>query len=104
MTDLPLLMRELTAFEHQVVGLVCEGKTNGAIARETSHSEKVIENTVSRAAAAFNLRATADTNVRVMLALAYRSHFGDRAFERFGVDCKWAEVGPDGTRSCSRHL
>ena len=104
MTDLPLLVRELTAFEHQVVGLLCEGKTNAAIARETSHSEKVVENTVSRAATAFNLRATPDTNVRVMLALAYRSHFGDRAFERFGIECMWAEVGADGTKSCSRHL
>lgn len=104
MTDVPLLTRELTAFEHSVLALVCEGKTNGAIARETGHSEKVVENTVSRSATAFGLRSNADTNVRVMLALAYRSHFGDKAWEKFGLECQYAETAADGTRTCHRHV
>ena len=104
MSDLPLLMRELTPFEHQIMLFVCEGRTNGSIARETGHTEKVIENTVSRTAQAFNLAATAETNLRVILALAYRSHFGDKAFERYGVECQYADVAPDGTRMCNRHL
>ena len=104
MADVPLLTRELTAFERAVLELVCEGKTNSAIARETGHTEKVVENTVSRSATAFGLRSNADINVRVMLALAYRSHFGDRAWERFGLECQFAEVAPDGTRTCNRHV
>ncbi len=104
MAGIPLLMRELTPFEHSVLLLLCEGKTNAAIAHETSHSEKVIENTVSRAAHAFNLHATPDTNLRVVLALAYRSHFGDKAFERFGVECQYAEVDENGKRMCNRHI
>ena len=104
MTDVPILVRELTPFEHAVMVLLCEGRTNAAIASETGHSEKVIENTVSRTAQAFHLRADAQTNLRVVLALAYRTHFGDRAFERFGVDCQYAEVGADGQRTCSRHI
>ena len=38
--------------------------TNAAIAQDTGHSEKVVENTVSRSATAFGLRSNADTNVR----------------------------------------
>ena len=104
MTELPLLVRELTPFEHSVLLLLCEGKTNSAIARETAHSEKVVENTVSRAAHAFDLHSSPETNVRVLLALAYRSHFGDKAFDRFGIDCHFAEVSSDGQRMCNRHL
>ena len=104
MTELPLLVRELTPFEHSVMLLVCDGKTNAAIARETGHSEKVIENTVSRTAHAFNLYASPETNVRVVLALAYRAHFGDRAFEKFGIECQYAEVDALGHRICNRHV
>ncbi|MEY5144677.1 MAG: hypothetical protein RL745_38 [Actinomycetota bacterium] len=104
MADVPLMIRELTPFEHLVLGMVCEGKSNAAIARETAHSEKVVENTVSRAARAFNLHATGDINIRVLLALAYRTHFGDRAFENFGVECQHIVSGPNGERMCSRHV
>lgn len=100
----PVLTRELTAFEHQVLTRVCDGMTNAAIARDTGHSEKVVENTVSRSAQAFNLRSDRDTNLRVILALAYRSHFGDAAFDKFGIECQWVELGADGARSCSRHV
>ena len=84
--------------------LLCDGLTNSAIARETNHSEKVIENTVSRTAAAFNLHKDGDVNLRVILALAYRSHFGDKAFEKFGIECQYAEVGSDGRKVCHRHV
>ena len=53
--DITIIARELNPFEQLVLGLLCEGKTNSAIARETSHTEKVIENTISRAAKAFNI-------------------------------------------------
>ena len=46
--DITISTRELTPFEQLVLELVCEGKSNGAIALQTSHSEKVVENTVHR--------------------------------------------------------
>lgn len=104
MADVPILIRELSPFEHSVMALLCEGKTNAAIARETNHSEKVIENTVSRTAQAFALHKDGDVNLRVILALAYRSHFGDKAFEKFGIECQYAEVGSDGRKVCHRHV
>ena len=102
--ELNILTRELTPFEHLVCEHLCEGLTNAAIAAETSHSEKVVENTVSRVAKAFSIKSDGNVNVRVLLALAYRSHFGDKAFERFGVDCQYAEVSSTGQRMCNRHL
>lgn len=84
--------------------LLCQGKSNGAIAHETSHTEKVVENTVSRTAKAFGIRADSETNLRVLLALAYRTHYGDKAFDRLGVACQHLETGPDGAKICSRHL
>lgn len=104
MAELPVLIRELTPFEHNVMTLLCEGKTNAAIARETHHSEKAVENTVSRTAHAFALHKDADVNLRVVLALAYRSYFGDKAFEKFGIECQWAEQGADGRKVCHRHV
>ena len=77
--------RELNPFEKLVLGLLCEGKTNSAIARLTSHNEKVIENTVSRTARAFNIKSDPDTNMRVLLALAFRTHYGDAAIEHLSV-------------------
>lgn len=104
MANIPVLTRELTAFEHQVMNLLCDGLTNAAISAQIGHSEKVVENTVSRTAQAFNLRSDRDTNVRVMVALAYRTHFGDAAFEKFGLDCQWVSIDDNGARSCSRHV
>lgn len=101
--DVTISARELTPFEKLVLGLLCEGLTNLAIARETAHTEKVIENTVSRAAKVFNIRSDADTNTRVLLALAFRTHYGDSAFEKLGVDCQHYEAGPDGVALCHRH-
>lgn len=103
MVNRPILTRELSAFEHAVLTHLCEGMTNSAIAHETHHTEKVVENTVSRAAHAFGIRASADINVRVLVALAYRTYFGDKAFDQFGIDCSYVETNDAGQRICSRH-
>ena len=77
--------------------------TNAAIAKTTSHTEKVVENTVSRAAHAFSIKSTAEINVRVLLALAYRSHFGDKAFDNLGVTYHHLVIGPNGEKICTQH-
>lgn len=103
-SDITITTRELNPFEQLVLGLLCEGKTNSAIARETSHTEKVIENTISRAAKAFSIKADPDTNIRVLLALAYRAHYGDLAFDRLKIPCSHMEIGPDGQSICNREI
>ena len=102
--DITITARELNPCEQLVLGLLCEGKTNAAIARETSHTEKVIENTISRAAKAFSIKSDPDTNIRVLLALAYRTHYGDAAFDRLKVPCSHLEIGPDGQSLCNRDV
>jgi DNA-binding NarL/FixJ family response regulator len=102
--DITITMRELSPFEQLVLGLLCEGKTNSAIARETNHTEKVIENTVSRSAKAFGISSDEDTNIRVLLALAFRTHFGDAAFDRLGVPCSHFEVNGQGQSICTREV
>jgi DNA-binding NarL/FixJ family response regulator len=102
--DITILARDLTPFERLVMDLLCEGKSNAANAHETSHTEKVVENTVSRTAKTFGIKADGDTNLRVLLALAYRTHYGDRAFDRLGVACQHMEVTSDGRTVCTRHL
>jgi DNA-binding CsgD family transcriptional regulator len=96
--------RELTPFEVLVLGLLCEGRTNSSIGRDTNHTEKVIENTISRSAKVFGIKADADTNIRVLLALAYRAHFGDKAFDRLGVPCTHFEVDGQGQGLCNREI
>jgi len=102
--DITIMQRELTPFEHLVLALVCEGKSNSAIAFETSHTEKVVENTVSRSARAFGITSDGDTNVRVLLALAYRTNFGDDAFDDRNLPCRHLQVGPDGRKVCMQHF
>jgi DNA-binding NarL/FixJ family response regulator len=102
--DITISTRELTPFEQLVLGLVCEGKSNAAIARETNHTEKVIENTVSRSAKVFNISSDGDTNIRVLLALAFRTHYGDQAFDKLGVPCAHYELNGQGQAVCSRIL
>jgi len=92
--------RALNPFEKLVLGLLCEGKTNSAIARQTSHTEKVIENTVSRTARAFNIKSDPDTNIRVLLALAFRTHYGDSAFEHVSIACSHLEEDEEGRKLC----
>ena len=104
MDRLTILTRELTPFEHLVANLLCDGLSNSAIARETAHTEKVIENTVSRMARALGVQSGPDINIRVLIALAYRSHFGDRAFDKLNVPCQHLERGPDGKMICNRHI
>lgn len=104
MERLTILTRELTPFEHLVAAHLCEGLSNSAIARETAHSEKVVENTVSRMAKALGVHSGPDINIRVLIALAYRSHFGDKAFDKLNVPCKHLEIGPDGQMICTRHM
>jgi hypothetical protein len=77
--------------------------TNIAIARETAHTEKVIENTVSRSAKAFGIKSDSNTNIRVLLALAYRTHYGDKAFDKLNTDCQHHAVGAEGQSLCTRH-
>ena len=101
--DITVVARELTPFEFLVMDLLCQGKSNGSIARETAHTEKIIENTVSRTAKAFGIKADSETHLRVLLALAYRTHFGDKAFDRLEVACSHFELGPDGQSLCARH-
>lgn len=102
--DITIANRELTPFEKLVLGLLCEGKSNSAIARETNHTEKVVENTVSRAAKAFNIASDGDTNIRVLLALAFRTHYGDAAFDHLGVPCAHLEINGEGQPVCNRDL
>lgn len=101
--DITISSRELTPFERLVMDLLCEGKSNAAIANETSHTEKVVENTVSRTARTFGIKADGDTNLRVLLALAYRTHYGDSAFDKLGIACQHMEIGPDGRMICTQH-
>ena len=98
-----LIVRPLTPFEQLVCERLCDGLTNAAIAQATSHTEKVIENTVSRVAQAFTLRSNTEINLRVLLALAYRTHFGDRAFDKLNLPCKHLQILPDGSRHCMQH-
>jgi DNA-binding NarL/FixJ family response regulator len=102
--DIRILSRELTPFEHLVAAHLCDGLSNSAIARETAHTEKVVENTVSRMARAFGIKADGDTNIRVLLALAYRSQFGDASFDKLNIPCQHFEEGPDGRALCNRHI
>ena len=101
--ELNILLRELTPFEHLVCEHLCEGMTNAAIAKATSHTEKVVENTVSRTAHAFSIKSSPEVNVRVLLALAYRSHFGDKAFDKLGIACQHLTIGPNGEQVCTKH-
>jgi len=102
--DITITTRELSPFEQLVLGLLCDGKTNSAIARETNHTEKVVENTVSRSANAFGITSDGDTNIRVLLALAFRTHYGDAAFDRLGLPCSHLEINGEGQAICNRDV
>ena len=91
----PVLIRELSPFEHAVLVLMCAGNPNAAIARYTAHSAKVIENTISRSARAFGITSDVDNNIHITLALAYRCRFGDEAGDNYGHDCDCSEITSD---------
>lgn len=99
--DITIAARELSPFEHLVLGLLCEGKTNSAIARKTSHTDKVIENTISHSVKAFNLKSDPDTNTRILLALTYRTHYGDAAFDQLKLACSNLALDADGNSLCN---
>ena len=101
--DITISKRELTPFEQLVLELVCEGKSNASIASQTSHNEKVIENTVSRSAQVFGIKSDGETNLRVLLTLAYRTHYGDSAFDNLDTPCFHLGLSPDGKALCNRH-
>ena len=104
LTHITIAFRELTPFEQLILSHLCQGKSNVAIARETSHTEKVIENTVSRSARVFGIKADEDINVRVLLALAFRTHYGDAAFDRLDVACTHHEIDVGGISLCNLHI
>ena len=104
LTHITIASRDLTPFEQLILGHLCQGKSNIAIARETSHTEKVIENTVSRSARVFGIKADEDINLRVLLALAFRAHYGDAAFDRLGVPCAHFEINGEGQSLCNREM
>ena len=104
MERLTILTRELTPFEHLVAQHLCDGLSNAAIARETAHTEKVVENTVSRMAKALGVNSGPDINIRVLIALAYRAHFGDKAFDKLNLPCQHLEISADGQMICNRHF
>lgn len=104
MERLTILTRDLTPFEHLVAQHLCDGLSNAAIARETAHTEKVVENTVSRMAKALGVNSGPDINIRVLIALAYRAHFGDKAFDKLNLPCQHLEIGADGQMICNRHF
>jgi DNA-binding CsgD family transcriptional regulator len=99
--DITTMTRELSPFEKRVLELVCEGKSNSAIATATVHTGKVIENTVSRSAQVFGIKSDTDTNLRVLLALAFRSHYGDQAFDKLHEECIQHEIDADGRSYCN---
>ena len=64
----------------------------------------VVENTVSRSAKAFGITSDGDTNIRVLLALAFRTHYGDAAFDRLGLPCSHMELNGEGQAICNRDV
>ena len=67
-------------------------------------SEKVVQNTVSRSAQVFGIKSDSETNLRVLLALAYRAHYGDKAFDKLNVPCSHLVIGTDGQAMCNNHI
>jgi hypothetical protein len=63
-----------------------------------------VENTVSRSAKAFGIASDGDTNIRVILALAFRTHYGDAAIDRLGVPCSHMELNGEGQAICNRDV
>jgi len=104
MVDIQNMQRELTPFEQLVLELMCQGKSNKSIAEDTGHSEKVIENSVSRSARVFGIMSDENTNVRVLLALAYRTHFGDNASGTLVEECQDIIHDALGISMCAPHV
>jgi DNA-binding NarL/FixJ family response regulator len=75
--SLPLMSRDLSPIEHLVLKCVCNGQSNSEISENTHYSVKTVENTISRSARVFGVTSSQSINLRVLLTVAYRRHFGD---------------------------
>ncbi|WP_019635063.1 response regulator transcription factor [Actinomadura atramentaria] len=67
-------LRELTGGERQVLALMAEGRSNGAIARELNYSLKTVEKRITAVSRKLGLPQDderCDINVRVLAVLAY---------------------------------
>ncbi|MFE2441460.1 response regulator [Streptomyces sp. NPDC059426] len=64
-------LNRLTAREREVLGLIAEGKSNGAIARELVVSEAAIGKHISSILTKLDLPPTDETHRRVLAVLAY---------------------------------
>ena len=64
---------ELSPFEHLVLGFVCEGLTNSAIAFRVNRTIKTIENSIRRSGIKLGIQNGEEHNFRVVLANTYRS-------------------------------
>jgi DNA-binding NarL/FixJ family response regulator len=69
------MSRPLSPFEHLILKCVCTGQSNLAISETTHFPVKTIENAISRSAKVFGVCSTPQTNLRVLLALAYGANF-----------------------------
>jgi DNA-binding NarL/FixJ family response regulator len=65
------VLRALTPREHEVLGLMAEGRTNAGIARLLWLSEKTVETHVSSILAKLDLPQSQDNHRRVLAVLAY---------------------------------
>ena len=83
MDHFPETNREILPFEHLVLALMCDGLTNRAIANEIKPTEKIVENTISRAADAFSIKSSAERNLRVSLTIAYLAYSGEVTIKKY---------------------
>ena len=71
------MSRDLSPSEHLILKCLCTGQSNLAITESTKFTVKSVENAISRSARVFGVNSTPSVNLRVSLALAYRTNFGE---------------------------
>ena len=76
-SSLTAVLRDLSPVEHLILKGVCNGQSNLCISENTHYPVKTVENIISRSARALGANSTPNTNLRVLLALAYRINFGE---------------------------
>jgi len=74
-SSLRRMSRTLSPFEHLILKCMCSGQSNLAISESTHFPVKTVENAISRFAKVFGVSSTPQTNLRVLLALAYNANF-----------------------------
>jgi DNA-binding NarL/FixJ family response regulator len=82
------MSRKLSPVEHLILKLVCHGQSNAYISENTHYPVKTVENTISRSARVFGVTSTPNTNLRVLLAIAYRVNFGEIELEAKNIVVK----------------